>query len=163
MAAVEYVRNVESSTEVVKMNGAFGILILTAGDMNCLIQPTYETGHSKWINDERNGIQFLISLALDTDNLLRTKYSDLDITKWPMVVTKVPQQKDDHLCGLFALKFIELWKGCNEFSMSLKVDDEDAELFRKRLVYQLIINEKNTLEKVQKDIWDRVLSLEEYK
>ncbi|KAF3335989.1 Serine/threonine-protein [Carex littledalei] len=95
MAAVEYVRNVESSTEVVKMNGAFGTLTLTAGDMNCLIQPTYETGHSKWINDE--------------------------------------------------------------------VDDEDAELFRKRLVYQLIMNEKNTLEKVQKDIWDRVLSPEEYK
>ncbi|KAF3340229.1 Ulp1 protease family, C-terminal catalytic domain-containing protein [Carex littledalei] len=112
---------------------------------------------------KRNGIQFLISLALNTDNLLPTNYSDLNITKWPVVVTEVPQQKDDHSCGLFALKFIELRKGYNEFSMSLKVDDEDAELFRKQLVYQLLMNEKNTMEKVQKDIWDRVLSPEEYK
>lgn len=64
MAAVEYVRNIESSTEVVKMNGGFGFLTLTAGDMNCLIQPTYETGQSKWLNDEvqyTNSTKFLNS------------------------------------------------------------------------------------------------------
>lgn len=34
---------------------------------------------------------------------------------------QVPQQQDDHCCGLFVLKFIELWEGNDKRSSSLEV------------------------------------------
>ncbi|KAF3330304.1 Ulp1 protease family, C-terminal catalytic domain-containing protein [Carex littledalei] len=140
MEAVQYVRNVNPSAKIVRMNSAIGVLTLTSDDFDCLIRPTNETGTFKWINDQvffpinfqnmhwyvgvlnlglkqfqvldskakpsslytemtlnlRNGIQFLISLALDTDKVLRTKHSHLDITYWPVKLIEAPQQQDNH-------------------------------------------------------------------
>lgn len=52
MAAVQYVRNVDPSAEIVIMNCEIGPLTLTGDDMNCLIRPINETGPFKWINDK---------------------------------------------------------------------------------------------------------------
>ncbi|KAF3336781.1 Serine/threonine-protein [Carex littledalei] len=193
MAAVQYVRNIDPTAEIVIMNCEIGRLTLTGDDMNCLIRPTNETGPFKWINDKvffpinlhnqhwyvgvlnlglkqfqildskakhsslytewtlnlRNGIQFLISLALDTDKALRTKYLHLNITDWPVKLIEAPQQQDNHSCGLFTLKFIELWEGDDKSNSAMEVQ---ADLFRKQLVYQLIFSEKNVLTNVQDDI-----------
>ncbi|KAJ1703356.1 hypothetical protein LUZ63_003135 [Rhynchospora breviuscula] len=73
-------------------------------------------------HDMRNGIQFCISLALKDDLELSTMYGSLDITNWPVEEIKAaPKQQDDSSCGLFVMKFIELWNGTIETTKFPKV------------------------------------------
>ncbi|KAF3323737.1 ubiquitin-like-specific protease 1B [Carex littledalei] len=169
IAAVQYVRNVDPSAEIVIMNCEIGRLTMTGDDMNSLIQPTNETGPFKWINDKvffpinlhnqhwyigvlnlglkqfqildskakhwtlyieltlnlRTGIQFLISLALDIDKVLWTKYLHLNITDWLVKLIEAPQQQDNHSCGLFTLKFIELWEGDDKSNSAMELLSEE--------------------------------------
>ncbi|KAJ1685802.1 hypothetical protein LUZ63_017192 [Rhynchospora breviuscula] len=143
MAAVNYVEHA-ALNKILVSNDARG-MYLTARQMKSLSIDPKERGAVKWVHDEdtkyprdikiftaagkdflnhdmRNGIQFCISLALKDDLELSTMYGSLDITNWPVEEIKAaPKQQDDSSCGLFVMKFIELWNGTIEITKFPKV------------------------------------------
>ncbi|KAF3326524.1 Ulp1 protease family, C-terminal catalytic domain-containing protein [Carex littledalei] len=125
MAAVQYVRNVDPTAEIVIMNCEIGRLTLTGDDMNCLIWPTNETGPFKWINDK---VFFPINLHNQ---------------HWYVGVLNL---------GLKQFQILDSKAKHSSLYTELTLNLVQADLFRKQLVYQLIFSEKNVLTNVQDDI-----------
>ncbi|EMS48042.1 hypothetical protein TRIUR3_31073 [Triticum urartu] len=61
----------------------------------------------------------------------------------------LPEQNDESSCGLFALKWMELWDG-EELARSFSMDDVHA--FRKKLAEELVFSELNEMQDVKEQI-----------
>ncbi|KAM0888517.1 hypothetical protein ACQ4PT_028297 [Festuca glaucescens] len=61
----------------------------------------------------------------------------------------LPEQTDESSCGLFALRWMELWDG-EELARSFSMDDVHA--FRTRLAEELVFSEMNQMQDVKEEI-----------
>ncbi|KAF3325373.1 ubiquitin-like-specific protease 1B [Carex littledalei] len=105
------------------------------------------------------GIQVCIDAALDSQGTLQAWRPEINVLNWPIsVILNSPQQKDGCSCGLFALKYMELWDGSK---LATEFTQDDIDLFRKRLVGELIFSELNEMKDIQNEIKTRKLSSEE--
>ncbi|KAM0930651.1 hypothetical protein ACQ4PT_000844 [Festuca glaucescens] len=68
----------------------------------------------------------------------------------------LPEQANESSCGLFALKWMELWDG-EELARSFSMDDVHA--FRTRLAEELVFSEMNEMQDVKEEIESKMTQM----
>ncbi|XP_078159228.1 zinc finger BED domain-containing protein DAYSLEEPER-like isoform X2 [Carex rostrata] len=112
--------------------------------LNSVGGPYEETTHTL-----RLGIQVCIDAALDSQHALQGWRPD-NVLNWPILpISNLPQQEDRCSCGLFALKYMQLWDGSK---LACDFTQDDIHLFRKQLVGELIFSELNEMKNTQNEI-----------
>ncbi|KAJ4797185.1 Epstein-Barr virus EBNA-1-like protein [Rhynchospora pubera] len=101
----------------------------------------------------RTGIQRCITLAIQSNDNLSAKHRSLNITTWPVnVISQAPQQNDSCSCGVYALAYIEYWKGSIEMTNFPKVDIEQ---FQKQILVRMIFSDVNKNENIKTEIKEK--------
>ncbi|KAH7837361.1 hypothetical protein Vadar_012962 [Vaccinium darrowii] len=60
--------------------------------------------------------------------------------EFQIVYPKVPQQDNGHDCGIYLIKFMELWKGR---MVSAELESDNMNNIRRRILYSLFMDERN--------------------
>jgi hypothetical protein len=71
----------------------------------------------------------------------------------------LPEQTDESSCGLFALKWMELWDG-EELARSFSMDDVHA--FRTKLAEELVFSEMNRMQDVKEEIESKTMRIDAF-
>lgn len=89
-------------------------------------------------------------MILGIDSIIRASTLTADILSWDVIQQEgIPQQRDGCSCGLYVLKFIELWNG---FRLTEGFEESDVHAFRVRVLVDLLLAELNDVEDVKKEI-----------
>ncbi|KAL6842457.1 hypothetical protein ACP4OV_027692 [Aristida adscensionis] len=76
----------------------------------------------------------------------------LDITKWKIhIIKRLPRQTDGTSCGIFMLKYMQLWNGTRLLE---KFSKDDIASIREEIAVELVFSELNTVHKVQAEIME---------
>ncbi|KAL6843103.1 hypothetical protein ACP4OV_026816 [Aristida adscensionis] len=96
-------------------------------------------------HDMSKGIERVTALARNVSPGLPTNLSNWSIN----MIKKRPMQADGCSCGLYVLKFMELWNGR---SLERWFTQEEIHIFRRKMVHEIIFSELNEDQVVQKEI-----------
>ncbi|KAL6644256.1 hypothetical protein ACP70R_015864 [Stipagrostis hirtigluma subsp. patula] len=102
----------------------------------------------------RRGVEQCIFAA--QANRIRKGGDFLDITKWPIrIIKRLPRQTDGRSCGMFMLKYMQLWNGTKLLE---KFSQDDIASIKEEIAVDLVFSELNTLNDVQAEImkWNAV-------
>ncbi|KQK11682.1 hypothetical protein BRADI_2g61636v3 [Brachypodium distachyon] len=71
------------------------------------------------------------------------RWPDLSVNTWEHVnINHVPRQKDGTSCGLFVIKYIQLWSGSK---LSKRFSQKDIEIFRRQLPCDILYSVLNKI------------------
>ncbi|KAL6643882.1 hypothetical protein ACP70R_018648 [Stipagrostis hirtigluma subsp. patula] len=106
------------------------------------------TFHREDLDLTLKGLEKHFNILQELDNSICHEWKDLNVTKWP-IEEVLPRaiQKDSASCGLFVLKFMELWTG-DELSRS--ITQEAVAKFRLKLAAILIRWKTNVAKRATK-------------
>ncbi|KAL6640112.1 hypothetical protein ACP70R_022422 [Stipagrostis hirtigluma subsp. patula] len=115
-------------------------------------KPRY--GYKRVLSKLRRGVEQCIFAA--QANRIRKGGDFLDITKWPIrIIKRLPRQTDGRSCGMFMLKYMQLWNGTKLLE---KFSQDDIASIKEEIAVDLVFSELNTMNDVQAEImkWNAV-------
>ncbi|KAL6640111.1 hypothetical protein ACP70R_022421 [Stipagrostis hirtigluma subsp. patula] len=111
-------------------------------------------GYKRALSKLRQGVEECIFAAQANGN---KKGGDiLDITKWPIrIIKRLPRQTDGTSCGMFMLKYMQLWNGKKLLE---NFSQDNIASIKEEIAVDLVFSELNTMDDVQAEImkWNAV-------